>query len=69
MEAESRIKEAVVLHVNTLEDVGERERFFQEQTIRYYHTRPKSKINIYAPVNQDICFQPYIQPVRELTPD
>ena len=66
-EAKSRLKEAVLLHVNTLEDVGERERFFQEHKIHYYHTKPKNEINICAPVNQDIFFQPYVQPIRELT--
>ena len=67
-EAESRLREAVVLHVNTLEDVGERERFFKEQNIRSYHAKPKSEITISASVNQDAFFRPYIQPLRELTP-
>jgi len=32
-EADQRLKEAVLLHLNTLEEVGERERFFKENKI------------------------------------
>ncbi|MDY7037908.1 MAG: hypothetical protein SV375_17320 [Thermodesulfobacteriota bacterium] len=32
-DAKKKIKEAVLLHLNTLEDVGERERFFEEHKI------------------------------------
>ena len=34
-EAKERLCEAVVLHLNTLEDVGERERFFGDHDIKY----------------------------------
>ena len=67
-EAESRLKEAVVLHVNTLEDVGERERFFQECNIRFYHTKPTRNINISTRINEGVFLQPYIQPIREPVP-
>jgi predicted RNase H-like HicB family nuclease len=32
-EADQRLKEAILLHLNTLEDVGERERFFNDNNI------------------------------------
>ncbi len=40
-EAEERLREAIVLHLNTLEDVGERARFFKEHKIRLYSTYPE----------------------------
>jgi len=39
-EAEKRIKEAVELHLNTLEDVGERDKFFKEHKIKFYKSMP-----------------------------
>ncbi len=65
-EAERKIKEAVVLHLNTLEDVGERERFFKEYNIPFYHTKPTRDINISASINEGVFLQPFIQPVRKL---
>ncbi len=65
-EAERRMKEAVILHLSTLEDVGERERFFKEHNIPFHHTKPKRNINISARINEGVFFQPYIQPIREL---
>lgn len=66
-EAERRIKEAVVLHLNTLEDVGERERFFKKYNIQFHHTKPRKEVKIRAPLNKDIFLQSYVQPIRELT--
>ncbi len=37
LEADKKIKEAVLFHINTLEDVGERERFFREHKIQFRH--------------------------------
>lgn len=65
-EAERRIKEAVVLHLNTLEDVGERDRFFKEHNIPFRPTKPTRNINISARINEGVFLQPYIQPVQEL---
>jgi predicted RNase H-like HicB family nuclease len=39
-EAMEDLQEAVGVHLNTLEDVGERKRFFRDHKIKYYHTRP-----------------------------
>lgn len=41
-EAEKRIREAMLLHLNTLEDVGERARFFKEHKIRMYTHYPEA---------------------------
>lgn len=40
-EAFANIKEAVLLHLDTLEDIGEREHFFKEKGIRIEGTKPK----------------------------
>jgi len=42
-EANERIKEAVLLHLNTLEDVGECERFLKECGVKFYQHKPKEK--------------------------
>ncbi|OGU72340.1 MAG: hypothetical protein A2V93_01625 [Ignavibacteria bacterium RBG_16_34_14] len=36
-EAKEHLNEAVLLHLNTLEDLGESERFFKENNIKVYH--------------------------------
>ena len=41
-QAEERLREAILLHLNTLEDVGERARFFKEHKIRMYTDYPEA---------------------------
>lgn len=41
-EAEKRLREAMLLHLNTMEDVGERARFFKEHGIRLYRQYPEA---------------------------
>jgi predicted RNase H-like HicB family nuclease len=67
-EAEHKLDEAISLHLNTLEDVGERERFFKEHNIQFHHTRPRKDVKISVSANRDIFVRPHIQPVRELIP-
>ena len=61
--AEERLQEAVVCHLNTLEDVGERERFFEKHKIRFHHIKPTSDISIRVPVDEDVFIRPHIQKV------
>jgi len=65
-EAKNKLGEAITLHLNTLEDVGERRRFFREQNITIHQHIPTREVNISMPVNQDYFYQPYIQPIGEL---
>jgi predicted RNase H-like HicB family nuclease len=61
-EVEKQLEEAVCLHLNTLEDVGERERFFQENNIKLYSVKPKNptfKIQITGP--EPMYLRPHIQ--------
>lgn len=67
-EAEKRLEEAVSLHLNTLEDVGERERFFAEHGISYYETKPSKDTKINVSLDENVFFRPHIQPIRELAP-
>ncbi|MCD5383928.1 hypothetical protein LR066_04125 [candidate division WOR-3 bacterium] len=63
-EAQIKIKEAVLLHLNTLEEVGERERFFREHNIPFYSRKPRSKgIDIKVSLDKPGYVQPYIQPL------
>ncbi len=64
-EAEKRIKEAVSLHLNTLEDVGERERFFKEHKIQFHSTKPRN-ITFCASINKETFLQPYVQAVPQM---
>ncbi|MFA5308707.1 MAG: hypothetical protein WC370_04375 [Dehalococcoidales bacterium] len=66
-EADQRIKEAVLLHLNTLDDVGERERFFKEHDIQVHQDKPQEDITVCLPLNKDIFVEPLVQAVPELT--
>jgi hypothetical protein len=64
IEAKERLIEAVLCHLNTLEDVGERARFFRKNRIPFYIQKPLIKeIEISAPLSDDIFVQPHLQPV------
>ncbi len=67
-EAERKLKEAIVLHLNTLEDVGERQRFFQEHRITYYRSKPRKPVTICVPTSPETYVRPHIQAVGALTP-
>ena len=57
-EAEKRIKEAVLLHLNTLEDVGECARFLGEHKVNVHRIKPETRVNITNPVNAGTFLQP-----------
>ena len=40
-EAEDRLREAILLHLNTLEELGERARFFRKHNIKVHSTYPE----------------------------
>lgn len=65
-EAERKLKDAVLLHLNTLEDVGERDRFFKENSIRFYRTKPTTDITIRAPIRREVFYRPHIQRIPAL---
>jgi predicted RNase H-like HicB family nuclease len=66
-EADQRLKEAVMLHINALEDVGERRRFFKEHNIQVYSEKPREDVTVCVPVNREIFVAPLVQSVPELT--
>ncbi len=63
-EAERRLEEVVGLHLNALEDVGERKRFFQEHNIKFHETKPKSVL-VSLSTNNASFVQPHIQRIPE----
>ena len=68
-EAEKRIKEAVLLHLNALEEVGERDRFFREHNIPLHPEQPKGiTVNLPVKPQSDVFFQPLVHAVPEPTP-
>lgn len=59
-EADKRLKEAVLLHLNTLEDVGERGRFFKEHGVEFHQTKPRD-ITVSISTRNEVFVQPHIQ--------
>ena len=58
-DAEEKLKEAISLHLDTLEDVGEREKFFQKHNILCYSNKPPASVTITTSVRDDIFVKPY----------
>lgn len=65
-EAERILSEATWLHLNTLEDVGERERFFKEHNIRFHTIKPRHYVTVCIPLRQDIFIHPHVQRIPAL---
>jgi predicted RNase H-like HicB family nuclease len=68
LDAERKLDEAVMLHLDTLEEVGERERFFQEHNISLLRTKAKIGEMCVFPNREDAYFKPRFQPVGDLLP-
>lgn len=67
-EAEKKLDEAVWLHLNTLEEVGERDRFFEEHNIELHSAKPEKDITICLPLRQEVFVHPHIQQIPALSP-
>lgn len=65
-EAERRLKEAILLHLNTLEEVGERGRFFREHNIQFHETKPQKDVMISLPLKESTFVEPYVQSIPAL---
>jgi predicted RNase H-like HicB family nuclease len=63
-DAKERIEEAISLQLNTLESVGERERFFKENEILILEMPKTKEISVNMPINSNIFSQTYAQPVN-----
>jgi predicted RNase H-like HicB family nuclease len=61
-EAEQRLLEAVSLHLSTLEDVGEKERFFKEHSIKFHQVKPRN-IKLSVPVDDGVFISSCLQKV------
>jgi predicted RNase H-like HicB family nuclease len=65
-EAHKKLKEAVMLHLKTLEEVGESERFFKEHNISFHSHKPKkSEITISGPWDTDTYVRAHIYPIHK----
>ncbi len=63
-EAEKNLEEAVMLHLNTLEEVGERRRFFKEHSIEFHRKKPVEEFQIRAPITKrEIFYRPFVQEI------
>jgi predicted RNase H-like HicB family nuclease len=65
-EAQERIYEAVELHLNALEMLGERKRFFAENNITIVVNKPnKKRLKMSGPFEEGVCSVPYVFPIHE----
>jgi hypothetical protein len=55
--------ELVTLHLNTLEEIGERERFFGEHHITFYQHDTPGSISTQVPVDDGTFVQSYRVPL------
>ena len=62
-ESERKLGEAVLLHLNTLEDVDEIDNFFRENSLRFYRTKPSKDFRINAPIGSKTFYKPHVQAV------
>jgi len=60
-EVKDKLGEAIELHINTLEKVGERERFFKENNIVVHNTRPRKNIPVSMPADSNYFISPCIK--------
>jgi predicted RNase H-like HicB family nuclease len=65
-EVQERLKEAISLHLNTLERVGERARFFKENNIKLYAAKPREPVCRTVEAVSDSFIAPCVYPVGEL---
>jgi len=66
-DAEDELKEAISLHLDTLEDVGERDKFFKKHNIKYHSHKPTANVTTTASINGDIFIKPYAQAMPQLS--
>ncbi len=63
-QAHEELVELVTLHLNTLEGVGERERFLKECGIKFYSDDvPPTQVTKTVPVNESLYFHTHRSPV------
>ena len=62
-ETERLLDEFVLLHLNTLEDVGERERFFKKNNICFHKVKPRNDFTVKVPLDEDVFIHPHVQRV------
>jgi hypothetical protein len=53
--------------LNTLEDVGERKRFFKEHNIQLHAVRPKKNVTVCAPLHHKVYIHPCVQRIPALS--
>jgi predicted RNase H-like HicB family nuclease len=64
-EANERIREAVELHLNTLEDVAECERFLKENGVIFYPRKPREEeIKICPPYDPAAFYNTFVSPLQ-----
>lgn len=66
LDAERKLDEAVMLHLNTLEEVGERERFFKEHNIAFQSSKHLSPELCVYPTRADAFVKPRIKLIGEM---
>ena len=59
-ETRKLLKEFVELHLDSLEDIGERERFFQKHNIKLHRGKHASRARVSVPLNDEVLTSSHI---------
>ena len=65
-EAEKHLEESVQLHLRTLEELGESEKFFKENNIKIYSSEQK-EMNLNIKVNPGVFIKPQFHHLRHVS--
>jgi len=65
-DAKIKLSDLVILNLNTLDEVGERDRFFAENGIKLHTVKPRSLVDMKVSTKKDQYVAPCIYPVREM---
>ncbi|MDD5191197.1 MAG: hypothetical protein PHE50_09175 [Dehalococcoidales bacterium] len=63
-DANESLKELVVLHLNTLERLGERDRVFAENHIKVRSVKPKNPVSLNISAQSDHFVTPCVYPIQ-----
>lgn len=66
-ETRKLLKEFVELHLDSLEDIGERERFFRKHNIKLHRGKPASRVTVSMPLNDKVLMSSHIHELSEVS--
>lgn len=59
-ETRKLLKEFVELHLASLDDIGEKERFFREHHIKLHRGKPAGRVSVSVPLNDEVLMSSHV---------